>query len=88
MQGRLQNPSEFENIILRTNNDGSFLRLKDVADVEIGSQQYSSQGRLNGNDAVPIMINLQSGANALHTAELVQAKMQELSKKFSKRFNI
>lgn len=56
MQGRLQNPSEFENIILRTNNDGSFLRLKDVADVEIGSQQYSSQGRLNGNDAVPIMI--------------------------------
>ncbi|EPE0916977.1 multidrug efflux RND transporter permease subunit CmeB [Campylobacter jejuni] len=84
MQGRLQNPSEFENIILRTNNDGSFLRLKDVADVEIGSQQYSSQGRLNGNDAVPIMINLQSGANALHTAELVQAKMQELSKNFPK----
>ncbi|EKP0452084.1 efflux RND transporter permease subunit, partial [Campylobacter jejuni] len=67
-----------------TNNDGSFLRLKDVADVEIGSQQYSSQGRLNGNDAVPIMINLQSGANALHTAELVQAKMQELSKNFPK----
>ncbi len=82
MQGRLQSPSEFENIILRTNNDGSFLRLKDVADVEIGSQQYSSQGRLNGNDAVPIMINLQSGANALNTAKLVEAKMQELSKSF------
>lgn len=88
MQGRLQSPSEFENIILRTNNDGSFLRLKDVADVEIGSQQYSSQGRLNGNDAVPIIINLQSGANALNTAKLVEAKMQELSKNFSKRFNI
>ncbi|HIC5279577.1 TPA: multidrug efflux RND transporter permease subunit CmeB [Campylobacter coli] len=82
MQGRLQNPSEFENIILRTNDDGSFLRLKDIADVEIGSQQYSSQGRLNGNDAVPIMINLQSGANALNTAKLVEAKMQELSKSF------
>ncbi|ENP7072840.1 multidrug efflux RND transporter permease subunit CmeB [Campylobacter coli] len=82
MQGRLQSPSEFENIILRTNDDGSFLRLKDVADVEIGSQQYSSQGRLNGNDAVPIIINLQSGANALNTAKLVEAKMQELSKSF------
>lgn len=83
MQGRLQSPSEFENIILRTNEDGSFLRLKDVADVEIGSQQYKSQGRrLNGNDAVPIMINLQSGANALNTAKLVEAKMQELSKSF------
>ncbi|HEC2689903.1 TPA: multidrug efflux RND transporter permease subunit CmeB [Campylobacter coli] len=82
MQGRLQSPSEFENIILRTNDDGSFLRLKDIADVEIGSQQYSSQGRLNGNDAVPIMINLQSGANALNTAKLVEAKMQELSKSF------
>ncbi|EJJ7527158.1 multidrug efflux RND transporter permease subunit CmeB [Campylobacter coli] len=82
MQGRLQSPSEFENIILRANNDGSFLRLKDVADVEIGSQQYSSQGRLNGNDAVPIIINLQSGANALNTAKLVEAKMQELSKSF------
>lgn len=84
MQGRLQSPSEFENIILRTNEDGSFLRLKDVADVEIGSQQYKSQGRLNGNDAVPIMINLQSGANALNTAKLVEAKMQELSKNFPK----
>ncbi len=82
MQGRLQSPSEFENIILRTNEDGSFLRLKDVADVEIGSQQYKSQGRLNGNDAVPIIINLQSGANALNTAKLVEAKMQELSKSF------
>lgn len=82
MQGRLQNPQEFENIILRSNDDGSFLRLKEVADVEIGSQQYNSQGRLNGNDAVPIMINLQSGANAINTAELVSKKMEELAKNF------
>ena len=82
MQGRLQNAKEFENIILRANDDGSFLRLKDVAEVEIGSQQYSSQGRLNGNDAVPILINLQSGANAIATASLVEAKMQELAKNF------
>lgn len=52
--------------------------------MEIGSQQYSSQGRLNGNDAVPIMINLQSGANALHTAELVQAKNARTFKNFPK----
>ena len=82
MQGRLKTPAEFENITLRANEDGSFIRIKDIADVEIGSQQYSSQGRLNGNDAVPIMINLQSGANAVETAKLVAAKMEELSKNF------
>lgn len=82
MQGQLQNVSEFENIILRANDDGSFLRVKDVAEVEIGSQQYVSQGRDNGGDAVPIMINLQSGANSIQTANLVKAKMEELSKNF------
>lgn len=82
VQGRLQTPQEFGNIVLRTNEDGSLLRLKDVAEVEIGSQQYNSQGRLNGNDAVPIMVNLQSGANAVNTAKLVKAKMEELSKSF------
>ncbi|WP_348518285.1 multidrug efflux RND transporter permease subunit [Campylobacter sp. CCS1377] len=82
MQGRLQNPEEFGNIILKVNEDRSFLRLKDVANIELGSQQYSSQGRLNGNDAVPIIINLQSGANAVKTAELVAKKLEELSKSF------
>ncbi|TQR33843.1 multidrug efflux RND transporter permease subunit [Campylobacter sp. MIT 99-7217] len=82
MKGRLNTIEEFENIILRANSDGSFLRIKDVAKVEIGSQQYVSQGRLNGNDAVPIMINLQSGANAIEVAGLVKAKMEELSKNF------
>ncbi|TEY03497.1 efflux RND transporter permease subunit [Campylobacter sp. US33a] len=82
MQGRLQNPEEFGNIILKVNEDRSFLRLKDVANIELGSEQYSSQGRLNGNDAVPIIINLQSGANAVKTAELVAKKLEELSKSF------
>lgn len=82
MQGRLQTPAEFGNIIIRTNDDGSFLRLKDVADIEIGAQQYNSQGRLNGGDAVPIIINLQSGANAVNTAKLVGEKLEELSKSF------
>lgn len=82
MQGRLKNVEDFEKIILRSNDDGSFLRLKDVADIEIGSQQYVSQGRLNGNDAVPILINLQSGANAIEVANAVGAKMEELSQSF------
>lgn len=82
MQGRLQTPAEFGNIIIKANDDGSFLRLKDVAEIEIGAQQYNSQGRLNGGDAVPIIINLQSGANAVNTAKLVGKKLEELSKNF------
>lgn len=82
MQGRLQSPEEFGNIIIRTNTDGTFLRLKEVAKIEIGSQQYNTQGRLNGNDAVPILINLQSGANAVNTAKLVEKKLEELAKNF------
>lgn len=82
IKSKLKTPAEFENIILRVNSNGSYLRLKDVANVEIGSQQYNSQGRLNGNAAVPIMINLQSGANAIEVAELVKAKMQELEVNF------
>ncbi|MGJ0113471.1 efflux RND transporter permease subunit [Campylobacter molothri] len=82
MQGRLSTPKEFENIILRTNKDGSFLRIKDIANVEIGSQEYSSTGRLGSKPAVPIMINLQSGANAVSTAKLINQRLEELSKNF------
>ncbi|MBS4234822.1 efflux RND transporter permease subunit [Campylobacter vulpis] len=82
MQGRLKSSQEFGEVILRVNEDGSFLRLKDVADIELGSQQYVAQGRYNGNDAVPIIINLQSGANSVNTAKLVGEKLEELSKNF------
>ncbi|TKX31300.1 efflux RND transporter permease subunit [Campylobacter estrildidarum] len=82
MQGRLQSPKEFENIILRVNKDGSFLRIKDVANVEIGSQEYRSTGRLGTKTAVPIIVNLQSGANAVNTAKLISQRLEELSKKF------
>ncbi|WP_291951921.1 multidrug efflux RND transporter permease subunit [Campylobacter sp.] len=82
MQGRLENPKEFENIILRGNADGSLLRLKDVAEVGLGSREYTFNGRLNGSSATPILIFLQTGANAVNTAELIQAKFQELSKNF------
>lgn len=84
MQGRLKTSSEFDNIIIRVNKDGSFLRLKDVATVNVGGKFYNFQGSINGGATVVTLISLQSGANAMQTAELVAAKMKELAKNFPK----
>ena len=81
-QGRLTTPEQFGDVILRTQPDGSILRLKDVATIELGAQSYDFVGKYNGLDAVPIGIYLSPGANALATAEVVKAKMEELSKEF------
>ncbi|MFP5240023.1 MAG: efflux RND transporter permease subunit, partial [Acidobacteriota bacterium] len=81
-QGRLATAEEFENIILRADPDGSTLRLKDVARVELGSKDYSFVGTRMGHPTVPMGIFLASGANALDTADRVKAKMDELSKRF------
>ncbi len=81
-EGRLQTPEQFENIILRTEADGSILRLKDVARVELGAQRYNFEGKQNGIAAVPIGIFLAPGANALSTAEAVEKTMKTLSKQF------
>ena len=85
-KGRLSEPSEFENIVVRANNDGSILRLKDVARVELGSKDYEFLGRVNGKTATLAGIFLQPGANALATAERVGAVMTELSSRFPKGF--
>ena len=82
VQSKLKTPKEFGNIVLRVDSNGSYLRLKDVANIEIGSQQYNSQGRINGISSIPIMVNLQSGANAIEVATLVKEKMAELAKNF------
>lgn len=82
IESKLKTPKEFENIILRVNSNGSYLRVKDVADVEIGAQNYTTAGRLNGIPSVSIMVNLQSGANAIETGNLVKAKMEELAAEF------
>ena len=71
--GRLTTPEEFGNIILRTTPDGGVLRLKDVARVELGAKDYSAQGRTDGKLAVPIAVYLGTGANALDTAQRVEA---------------
>ncbi len=81
-QGRFDKVEEFENIILKSNKDGSTLRLKDMARVELGSNSYNVNATQNNHDMVPIGVNLQSGANALQTAKLVKAKMEQLALNF------
>ena len=81
-KGRLVEPEEFGNIIVRANPDASMLRLKDFARIELGAQSYDAVGKLNGQPATLLAIFLQPGANALATAENVAAAMRELSASF------
>ncbi len=83
-KGRLSTPEEFGNVIVRANPDGSTVRVKDVARVELGAQDYSVAARLDGQPASAIAIRLAPGANALDTARAVKAKMTELAKFFPK----
>lgn len=80
--GRLNDVDDFRNIYLRTNNDGSSLRLEDVARVELGASSYGVDARLNGSSMAPIIINQQPGANALETAQGVREAMEDLSTRF------
>ena len=81
-QGRLDKISDFENIILKSNTDGSSLKLKNVAKIELGSNSYSGNTTQNSQEVVPIGINLQSGANAVQTAKLIKEEMKEISLSF------
>ncbi|MGM0825364.1 MAG: efflux RND transporter permease subunit [Pseudomonadota bacterium] len=80
--GRLNDVDEFRDIALRTNPDGSTLRLDDVARIELGASSYGVDARLNGEAMTPIIINQQPGANALETARAVNATMEELGDRF------
>ena len=81
-QGRLTTPEQFGNIVLRANPDGSLLRIKDVARVELGAQNQDIEARFNDKPAVAIGIYLTPGANAVTTANLVRANMARLSQRF------
>lgn len=81
-QGRLANAEQFGNIVLRANPDGSVLRIRDVARVEIGAQNLDSESRIDGRSGVPIGIYLAPGANAVSTAKAVQATLDKLSSRF------
>ncbi|MES2831440.1 MAG: efflux RND transporter permease subunit [Pseudomonadota bacterium] len=82
VRGQLETTEEFGNIVLRANPDGSTVRLRDVARLEIGGQSYSTSARLNGLPTAAVAVQLSPTANALETATLVKAKMSELSKFF------
>jgi len=81
---RFSTPEEFANIIVRTNPDGSTLRVKDVARVELGAQDYSRSARIDGQPSAAIAIRLSPGANALETVKTVRARMTDLAKFFPK----
>ena len=78
----LQTPEQFDAIVLRTNPDGSTVKLKDVADCKIGTENYDIEARYKGKPMGGMALRLAAGANALDTANRVKAKMAELSKFF------
>ncbi len=77
-KSRLQTPEQFENIILKSNADGSLVRLNDVATVELGAESYSSSSTYNGKPSAGLAIMLASGANAIDTAESVRSTIETL----------
>ncbi len=81
-EGQLKTAEEFGNIIVRANTDGSNVYLKDVARVELGSQEYSASTRLNGKPAVGMAVMLSNKGNAMATAAAVRERMDELQKFF------
>jgi HAE1 family hydrophobic/amphiphilic exporter-1 len=80
--GRLSEPSQFDNIILKTNNDGTLVRLKDVGHAELGAEDYSNDLQFNGQDAVGIGVTQLSTANALDVHRRAVAELERLSKSF------
>jgi len=87
-QGRFENAEQFENILLRVNADGSRVLLRDVARVEIGSENYNLSAEYNRHPSSGFGINLAPGANALDTAAAVKAKMEELAPSFPKGLKV
>jgi multidrug efflux pump len=81
-QGRFADPRDFENIIVRTDEFGGTLRVKDIARVELGALNYSFSATYNGAPTVPIGVYLQPGANALEVAKHVKATMDRLQTRF------
>jgi HAE1 family hydrophobic/amphiphilic exporter-1 len=83
-QGRLSSPEQFENVIVREAPDGGIVRVKDVARVELGAQDYSIVSRLNGKPAIVIPVYQLPGSNAVQTAAGVRQLMAEMKQSFPK----
>jgi len=82
VKGQLTNIEQFGNVVLRANTDGSTVRLKDVARIELGAQTYATSARLNGQPSTGVGIQLAPSGNALATATAVKQKMEELKRYF------
>ena len=80
--GRLSSVNQFENIVIRAGQDGSIIRLKDVARVSLEAQSYNTESGINGGNAAVMDVYMLPGANALEVAENVKKEMQEISKSF------
>ena len=81
-RGRLSTPEQFGDIVLRSSSADGVLRLNDVARVELGSQSYEQLSMLDGKPVAGIRVFLQTGSNALETADRIRARMDELTKQF------
>ena len=82
LRGRLETPAEFERVIVRARADGSFVRVGDVARVELGARDYTFQSKLNGKPAATFSVNLTPDASAIETAGLIRKVIDDLSKAF------
>ena len=80
--GRLETEEDFAKIVLRANTDGSFVRVGDVARIELGAQNYTQKGRLDGGNAALVAIYQLPGSNAVAAAAQARAMMDELAKRF------
>tara|TARA_R110002096_G_scaffold173781_10_gene349201 strand:- start:161607 stop:164759 length:3153 start_codon:yes stop_codon:yes gene_type:complete len=89
-RGRLNEIADYENIILRASEDGTIIRLKDVARIELGSRSYELFGRANGKSSTLILLYLQTGANALDTMKLIRAEFEDAKLNFPQgiKYNI
>lgn len=85
-KGRLNEASDFENIIIRTEEDGGLVRLKDIAKVEIGSETYMFKSEMNGAPSVAISLNTLSGANAIQAMAALRAELDRLSQFYPEDF--
>ena len=81
-QGRLQTPEEFGEIVVRANADGSFVRVKDIARIDLGAQTYNIKGRLNGQPSAILAVYQLPGTNAVQAAEGVRKLMAEAKQRF------
>lgn len=81
-QGRLSTASQFEEIVVRANPDGSIIRLRDVARISLEASSYNTESNINGENAAVLAIYMLPGANAMEVAKRVKEEMEEISKNF------